>query len=216
VFLIGGGREPEGVRASHAPFLAALEGEAVVFLLEEEGATPERWIGQLDGRARCVIVSRDRPPAPEDLEGAGGVYVAGGWTPGYAEAMAGFQIPAGMPYCGFSAGAAIASSAAIVGGWRLDVRAICPEDAGEDLEAVEPRAGLGLVAFSVDVHAAQWGTLSRLAAAVETGLVDEGYAIDEHTVLTVAPDGARSVAGLGHAWHVRRENGVTAVTPMCA
>jgi cyanophycinase-like exopeptidase len=51
---------------------------------------------------------------------------------------------------------------------------------------------------AVDVHAAQWGTLSRLCAAVSGGLVSGGIAIDEDPAAVVSGDSA-VVAGLGAA-----------------
>ena len=63
--------------------------------------------------------------------------------------------------------------------------------------------GLGLVDGAVDVHAAQWGNVSRLVAAVESGLVPCGLALDECT--TLLPDG--DVAGAGRLWRVTREGG---------
>jgi cyanophycinase len=70
--------------------------------------------------------------------------------------------------------------------------------------------GLGLVPFLIDVHAAQWGTLYRLIHAVlATGR--EGWAIDEGTVLAIAPDGTPTVHGTGAATHVR-PNGPASTT----
>lgn len=95
----------------------------------------------------------------------------------------------------------MAAARAIVGGWRLGERAVCAEEAGEDLDQLEVRDGLGLVPFAVDVHATQWGTLTRLVHAVGAGLVGEGWAIDEGTVLVVDERGVR-VEGLGGAYRV--------------
>ncbi|MGZ4271450.1 MAG: Type 1 glutamine amidotransferase-like domain-containing protein [Solirubrobacteraceae bacterium] len=208
VFLIGGGREDEQVRASHAPFVAACGGGPIVaFALED----PARWEAALRlagaGEVRCLAA----PPTAADLNGAAGVFVAGGLTPAYQEALAGWRAPAHLPYCGFSAGAAIAAHRAIVGGWRRGGRPVLDEDFAEGLDEIEVRDGLGVVEFAVDVHAAQWGTLSRLIAAVSAGLVDEGYAIDEGTVL-VADGPEPRVAGLGHAWRVRTHVGNTVVS----
>jgi cyanophycinase len=61
--------------------------------------------------------------------------------------------------------------------------------------------GMGLVEGAVDVHAAQWGTLGRLVAAVDAPLVKGGAAIDECTLLTMAGP-RRSVHGAGRAWQV--------------
>ena len=86
-------------------------------------------------------------------------------------------------------------------GWRLGGVEVCAEKAGEDLDEVVPRDGLGLVEGAVDVHAAQWGTLGRLVHAVAAGLADAGWAIDEGTVLVLG-DGPPRVEGLGCAYRV--------------
>ncbi|MFI5876243.1 hypothetical protein ACIBAH_28080 [Streptomyces sp. NPDC051445] len=157
----------------------------------------------------------DARAVPEDVDG---VIVCGGLTPAYQEAFGGDPsspggLPAlpsaltrrGIPYAGFSAGAAIAARDAVVGGWLVDGVAVCPPDTAEDLEEIEVRPGLGLVPFGVDVHAAQWGTLGRLAAVVAAGRLAHGVAIDENTVVEVGGgDAARArVAGLGRAHCVR-------------
>jgi cyanophycinase len=108
---------------------------------------------------------------------------------------------------GFSAGAAIAGEWAIVGGWRLGEREVCAEEAGEDLEALTVRPGLGLVPFAVDVHATQWGTLTRLSHAVRAGLAPDGWAVDEGTCLHYDGDRVAGVAGLGSAYRVSGGSG---------
>ena len=208
VFLIGGGREDAQVRASHAPFVAACAGGPIVaFALED----PERWERALRlagaDDVRCLL----EPPSAGDREGAAGVLVGGGSTPGYQEALAGWRVPAELPFGGFSAGAAVAAARAIVGGWRLDGREVCAAEAGEDLDELAVRDGLGLVPFAVDVHATQWGTLTRLVHAVGAGLVDEGWAIDEGTVLVV-DDGSVRAEGLGSAYRVAPRDGVVVVS----
>lgn len=83
---------------------------------------------------------------------------------------------------------------------------MCPPDTAEDLEELDVRPGLGLVPFGVDNHAAQWGTLGRLAAVVADGRLAHGVAIDENTLLEVGGeggDGRARVAGLGRAHSVR-------------
>jgi cyanophycinase len=207
VFLIGGGRDDAQVRASHTPFVEACGGGAIVaFALED----PERWTSALRLAGADDVRCLAAPPAADDLAGAAGVFVGGGWTPGYQEALAGWRAP-DLPYAGFSAGAAVASARAIVGGWRLGERAICAEEAGEDLDQLEIRDGLGLVPFAVDVHATQWGTLTRLVHAVGAGLVGDGWAIDEGTVLVV-DDGAMRVEGFGGAYRVARQKGQVVVS----
>lgn len=156
---------------------------------------------------------------PDDLHG---VLVGGGLTPAYREAVLPAAariralVAAGVPYAGFSAGSAIAASRALLGGWRApDGRPVVDEEVAEDLVGIGVEEGLGLVPFSVDVHAAQWGTLTRLVTAVETGLVPDGVAIDEDTAVLVR-GGVPAVVGTGSAWwvradgagvHVRREPG---------
>jgi len=221
-FLIGGGRDEEQIVASHAPFVraAGTRGPIVAYVLDEGEATDlARWSDALRlagaDEVDAVVIGPDRPPHHEDLAGAAGVFVAGGWTPGYQEAFAaaGDWLRADLPYAGFSAGAAIAAEDALVGGWRIGDLAVCAEEAGEDLEQVEPRAGLGLVPFAVDVHATQWGTLTRVVHAVAAGLVDEGWAVDEGTVLIIEAHGARPrVEGLGCAYEVVAEDHAVLVT----
>ncbi len=206
-FLIGGGREDAQIRASHAPFVAACGGGPIAaFGLED----PERWDGALRLAGATDVRCMAAPPTADDIAAAAGVFVGGGWTPGYQEALAGWRAP-DLPYAGFSAGAAVAPARAIVGGWRLGERAICAQEAGEDIDQLEVRDGLGLVPFAVDVHATQWGTLTRLVHAVGAGLVDEGWAIDEGTVLVV-DDGAVRVEGLGGAYRVARQDGHVVVS----
>jgi cyanophycinase len=65
--------------------------------------------------------------------------------------------------------------------------------------------GLGLVPFAIEVHTSQMGTLTRLIHAVDLGLVPEGWAIDENTVLQV-DDQQFSIYGQGHVYRVWREN----------
>ena len=65
------------------------------------------------------------------------------------------------------------------------------------------RPGLGLVPFAVDVHASQMGTLTRPIHAVELGLVPEGWAIDENTML-VWYGRTYQIYGAGHCYHIQR------------
>jgi cyanophycinase len=216
VFLIGGGRGEDAVRASHAPFVHAVGEKPIVVLVLDEGddTDPDRWTENLTAAGaadvRAVIVSKDRPPTADDVAGAGGVYVAGGLTPGYQEALVGAGtdwLPRAAVFGGFSAGAAIAGEWAIVGGWRVGAREVCAEEAGEDLEQLTVRPGLGLVPFAVDVHATQWGTVTRLIHAVRAGLAPEGWAIDEGTVLVYDGDRVARVEGLGSGYRVSGGDG---------
>ncbi|MCJ0700529.1 Type 1 glutamine amidotransferase-like domain-containing protein [Frigoribacterium faeni] len=141
------------------------------------------------------------------LSDVDGLIVAGGLTPAYLEAViplvdqVRLLVADGLPYLGFSAGAMIAADRALLGGWLIGDVPVCPEDAAEDLDEVTLSGGLGLVDIAVDVHAAQWGTLTRLIAATEAGLVSGGVAIDENTALVVG-DGALTVLGTGSVWRV--------------
>jgi cyanophycinase len=223
-FLIGGGRGDD-VAAAHRPFVRALAGTGpvIVYMLDEPDVEPARWSSTLAAAgasgSTVITVSTDRPARAPDLDGAAGVYVAGGLTPAYRDALVGHGTEwlaaaraAGLPYAGFSAGAAIAAGDALVGGWRATHRgtgiAVCDPDFGEDLDALTVRPGLGLVPFLVDVHAAQWGTLNRLVHAVldpaRPGRATEGWAIDEHTTLETDAGVPVAVHGTGAATHVRR------------
>jgi cyanophycinase len=235
VHLIGGGLDRAAVLASHGPFvddaMAAGDGPIVAYVLDQGPETDlARWTSALAGagasEVRPIPISPTRGPRADDLDGAGGVYVAGGWTPGYRDAL----MAGGMawldvvrreqiPYAGFSAGAALAAERAVVGGWRAKLGghdvAVCPEEAGEDLEALTVRDGLGLVPFCIDVHAARWGTLPRLLHALAIADRSEAWALDEGTAL-VAADGHATVHGLGAAYRVRRTEDGAKVTAHAA
>ncbi|QTE00546.1 Type 1 glutamine amidotransferase-like domain-containing protein [Streptomyces cyanogenus] len=215
VFLIGGGWDRAEV---YEPFLREVRGRRVGCLILDEGdgtAQFERYAAALrTADPGCVPVpllvplgARFEPEAV--LDGVDGLLVCGGLTPAYQDALAecldrlpGLLAARGVPYAGFSAGAAVAARRAVVGGWLVDGVQVCPEETGEDLAEVEVRAGLGLVPFAVDVHAAQWGTLPRLVAAVARGEAPYGVAVDENTLLAVGGDGAR-VSGAGRVHLVR-------------
>ncbi|MGW5767839.1 hypothetical protein ACWEVY_01670 [Streptomyces longwoodensis] len=233
-FLIGGGWDQAAVAAVYGPFVRAAAARAagrvprIGCVVLDEGDGPAqfaRYEPVLRAAGDCAPVpvlvplgGRFAPAAVLDgADGVDGLLVCGGLTPAYQEAFAAdaastasLLAERGVPYAGFSAGAALAARDAVVGGWRADGVAVCPEDAGEDLDEVAVRPGLGLVPFTVDVHAAQWGTLPRLAAAVAAGRVERGVALDEDTVVEVAAgaggDGGAvvRVAGLGRAHVVHR------------
>ena len=152
------------------------------------------------------------------LSGIDALLIGGGLTPAYLDAVVPIideirlLVADGLPYLGFSAGAMIASDSAIIGGWMIGDISVCPPDAAEDLEDVTIVEGLGLIDLAVDVHAAQWGTLSRLVAATEAGLVEGGVAIDEFTALIVGDDSLR-VVGEGSVWMVsQHDDGVLVST----
>jgi len=222
-FLIGGGWNPDATALVYGPLLAASGAQptiaCVVFDEGDGGAHFERWAAMLSATAPCTPV----PVLVSDADGfdvaalgtADAVLVCGGHTPSYAAvlapaapALSAWLAEGSRHYAGFSAGSAIAARDALVGGWRVHGVPVCPEDAGEDLDEVSVVPGLGLVPFTVDVHAAQWGTVNRLIAAVRDGSVGSGIAIDEDTLLVVDGDSQR-VAGLGLVHSVSRtEDGV--------
>ena len=94
-FLPGGGQQASAV---HEAFVPAATGPVVVFVLDEGADTdPLRWSNTLAAAGarelRTVVVSPSSRPSPADLDGAAGVYVAGGLTPGYHAGPAGSSDP---------------------------------------------------------------------------------------------------------------------------
>lgn len=170
-----------------------------------------RWESALRRTSAChpvpVLVRLGEVLDTRALGDAQGVLVCGGLTPAYADALvpAAPQLRAwlaqGRPYAGFSSGAALAATNAVVGGWLHHGREVCPEDASEDLAEVTVRAGLGLVDVSIDVHCDQWRTLPRLKAAVSMTAAGRGLAIDEDTAVHCYLD-RTVVTGLGRTYGV--------------
>jgi cyanophycinase len=241
VHLVGGGWEPAAATTVYGPFLAdaaelADRVPTIACVVLDEGDGGERfnqWAQVLPAVADCrpwpVLVPIGSTLDPAALGAADALLVSGGLTPGYADALVpvadavrGWLADGPRPYLGFSAGAAIASDRAIVGGWRVGDVTVCPEDAGEDLDQLTLVPGLGLTKWSVDVHCAQWGTLPRLIETIRTSPPGHGWGngmgIDENTVVSFDPDGRISVAGLGRAWLVHRGGGrgQAQVTPVQA
>jgi hypothetical protein len=210
--------------AAHAEAAGKLGGARLVMVLVRDGDGPQKYadlvaayeqLGAIDPvpvlRAEGVRIE------PAEFADADGIVVWGGLTPAYRQSLEPAfgeirrLVASGVPYLGFSAGAAIAAERAIVGGWKIDAVEIGTEDASEDLEQLTVEAGIGLIDLAVDVHAVQWGSVSRLIAAVEAGIVDGGVAIDEHTALIVG-DGPLRVAGRGSVWKVTPDTGSVRVS----
>ncbi len=233
VHLVGGGwqDEPDGV--AYAAFVAEAAARAARDGRERPRIAVVAVREDADEHAQKLLVALAPAGAVEPLvtavaEGAvvpagafaqaDGILIGGGLTPAYRDALEPLfetirdLVGDGVPYLGFSAGSAIASTNALVGGWLIGGVAIAPEDVAEDLDDVTVLPGIGLVDVSIDVHVAQWGALSRLVAATEAGLVDAGVGIDENTVL-IAGSGALRVAGAGSVWRVTAsEQGVLVST----
>lgn len=230
VFLLGGGWNEEAYPHTYGRFAAAAGGTrariASVHLEHPDQEVHFGWarsalasVGATD--VFPVFVSRDRPLREDAIAGATGIFVGGGLTPDYYDAIvpqATGWLPAvlegGVPYAGISAGAMIAARQAILGGWHMrrgdrDV-VICSEEVSEDLRDLDVRQGLGLVPFAVDAHASQYGTPTRLLHAVDAGLTEDGWAIDEETMVEFGPDGI-TVAGMGSAYHVRKGSSALSV-----
>lgn len=225
VHLVGGGWTSVHAPAVYGPFLteAAMLARArgrsmpqVAVLAVGEDASDglahaERLDGALSRAGRVattpVVIAEDEAFPAELGEGVDAVLIGGGLTPAYARAVEPIRdrvrelVAHGVPYLGFSAGAAIAARRALVGGWLLGELPVTHPDNGEDLDQLTVVDGLGLVPVSVDVHAAQRGTVTRLVMAVRSGLVGRGVAVDEDTVLIMKRDGG-AVQGAGQAWSV--------------
>ncbi|ANJ27608.1 Type 1 glutamine amidotransferase-like domain-containing protein [Agromyces aureus] len=125
------------------------------------------------------------------------------------------QVASGVPYLGISAGAMIAAEGSLGGGSRIDGVVVAPEEPGEAGTEIEVEAGLGLIDVSVDAHVAQRGNLSRLVAAVESGLIESALGIDERTVLVIGEGGLR-VVGSGSVWRVLPGDGGVLVSTIGA
>jgi len=229
IFLHGGGDHVESRASTFGRFVQALRphpSRPLLLVVAEARETDRetsllayRAIFQAIGLSTDVIAPAFVTPAQPltapmlmHLQPCG-VFVCGGTTPFYREALCidrrwvAYLNDTQIPYGGTSAGAAIAAQSAILGGWQAQRagqrRAILFSGASEGLDQLTVQPGLGLVPFAVDVHASQLGTLLRLIHAVDLGLVPNGWAIDEDTLLEVADHGIH-VYGRGQAYAVER------------
>lgn len=225
IHLVGGGWSPIFSSDVYRSFLAEAEARAAgagrlvpriaIGLVDTDAVSAaeyaEKYAELLRGVASCEPVvttaMNEDQFASSVLSDIDGLFIGGGLTPAYLDAIVPIMneirllVSDGLPYLGFSAGAMIASDAAIIGGWKIGEVPIGHEDISEGLEEVTVVEGIGLVDLAIEPHAAQWGTLARLIAATEAGLVDGGVAIDEDTVLIVG-EGALRVEGAGSVWRV--------------
>ncbi len=237
IFLIGGGWRTESFPQTYGRFLQAASKNAqprIAIIVAEEPDSDSsqqfqrflqafQLIGLNTSEASKIVISAEKPLTKETLAEIEptGIFVCGGLTPAYYDALCidkswlTYLFENKIPYCGFSAGASISAKKAIVGGWQREINnkivEICDENAGEDLDLLDVRSGLGLVPFSVDVHATQWGSLSRLFHTIDANLSNEGWAIDENTMMEINGENIQ-IYGAGNAYKTKRQNGEVVIT----
>jgi cyanophycinase len=238
IFLVGGGPDTLTTPLVWDQFLMEVRDGAaaekrqpriVVVLFDHEGsaehylpAYSSPLIAGLSCQVMALRVRTDEQIAAANFDDADGIVVGGGPTPEYhrglqdAASTISNAVAGGVPYLGFSAGAMVAASTALIGGHLMDGREVCTEEWSEGLDDVTFLPGLGLIPFAVDVHASQAGTLGRAISAVHSRLVDGAVAIDEDTALVVQPGRQHTirVMGKGHAWVVEREGEQTTISMM--
>ncbi|BDZ44264.1 Type 1 glutamine amidotransferase-like domain-containing protein [Naasia aerilata] len=236
IHLVGGGYSEDGAAfaafvreaadRAHASGVIGAPRIAVVVVRDGDGVEHAAKLvaeaahaGDVDERVIALVEGVRAEPGV--LADSDGILVGGGLTPAYLDSLAPLfdeireRVSDGVPYLGFSAGAMIAPERALLGGWRIGGVPVGPEEASEELDDVTIVNGIGLLDVTVEVHTAQWGTLSRLVAATAAGLTDGGIAIDEATALIVGADGVR-VAGAGNVWRVAPGEGGVLVEVLAA
>ncbi|MFF2486068.1 Type 1 glutamine amidotransferase-like domain-containing protein [Microbacterium sp. NPDC058062] len=237
VHLIGGGATTAADARLYAPFVAEAVARAAdagrsrpriaVISLHPEAAEKAAALGELlaeaaTGSAIDVHLTAGRhgepigPGAIADVDGiavGGGVVedVRAGLEPVFSELRR--LVAGGVPYLGVSAGAMIVAEGSLGGGSRIGGVVVSPEDPDEAGDELEIEAGIGLVDVAIEVHVAQRGMLSRLVAAVESGMVAGGLGIDERTALIVG-DSTLRVEGEGSVWRVLPTDGGVLVSTL--
>ncbi|RXZ46548.1 hypothetical protein ESP57_16805 [Agromyces fucosus] len=239
IHLIGGGATTSADAALHAPFVAEAAARAraagrdrpriAVISLHPEAEEKAAALAELltaagDGggiEAHTTAGRPGEPVAPGAIADVDGVAVGGGVV---EDVRAGLEplfgelrrlVSVGVPYLGVSAGAMIAAEGSLAGGTRIGGVAVAPEEPGEPGLELEIEAGIGLVDVAIEVHVAQRGMLSRLVAAVESGLITGGLGIDERTALIVG-DGRLRAEGHGSVWRVLPTEGGVLVSTIGA
>ncbi|WP_137846283.1 Type 1 glutamine amidotransferase-like domain-containing protein [Microbacterium sp. 2FI] len=222
VHLIGGGATTAADAALYAPFVAEASLRAAqagrtrprvaVISLHPEPEEKAAALGELlaeagTGTALELHLTAGGPIELDAIADVDGIAVGGG---NVENVRAGLEpvfdelrrlVADGVPYLGVSAGAMIAAEGSLGSGSRIGGVVVSPEDSGEAGDELEIEVGIGLVDVAIEVHVAQRGMLSRLVAAVESGLIAGGLGIDERTALIVS-DGALRVEGGGSVWRV--------------
>jgi cyanophycinase len=234
IFLAGAGPDPLAFQEVFDRFALDVREHAgrrtprIAVAVHQRGGNLQELVAacaeSLQARIECEIAAvplpDGKPADPGAFAKVDAVVVGGGLTPAYWEALHPAAatirrlVADGAPYLGFSAGAMVAPRRALVGGYKVNGVEVCGEECSEGLDSVDIREGLGLAGFSVDVHAAQAGTLSRAVGAVAAGLVERTVAIDERTAVVLAAlgDGDYDVIGSGHCWDVHRSGGTAVVS----
>lgn len=234
IFLAGAGPDPLAFQEVFDRFALDVREHAgrrtprIAVAVDQRGGNLQELVAAcaepLQARIECDIAAvplpDGKPADPGAFAKVNAVVVGGGLTPAYWEALHPAAatirrlVAEGAPYLGFSAGAMVAPRRALVGGYKVNGVEVCGEECSEGLDSVDIREGLGLAGFSVDVHAAQAGTLSRAVGAVAAGLVERTVAIDERTAVVLAAlgDGDYDVIGSGHCWDVHRSGGTAIVS----
>lgn len=234
IFLAGAGPDPLAFQEVFDRFALDVREHAgrrtprIAVAVHQRGGNLQELVAAcaepLQARIECEIAAvplpDGKPADPGAFAKVDAVVVGGGLTPAYWEALHPAAatirrlVADGAPYLGFSAGAMVAPRRALVGGYKVNGVEVCGEECSEGLDSVDIREGLGLAGFSVDVHAAQAGTLSRAVGAVAAGLVERTVAIDERTAVVLAAlgDGDYDVIGSGHCWDVHRSGGTAIVS----
>ena len=233
VHLVGGGGDPAHDAAVFTTFLSEVTSRAslagrdepiVAIVTVGPGSAHAEELAESLGdnvQTRRSTLAPGDTAALTAVSAVDGIIIGGGVTPDYLAALLPIageirrQVSSGVPYLGFSAGAMIAAERALIGGWRIGGVEVTPEHVSEGLDEITLAQGIGLLDVTVDVHAAQSGSLSRLIAATEAGLIDGGLAIDENTVLVVG-EGALGVLGAGSVWRVSQADGGVLVSTIGA
>lgn len=233
VHLVGGGGDPTHVAEVFGTFLSEVTVQAAqsgrdepivaIITVGPNDAHAEELAASLGDtvQTRRAVLAPGDTAALAAVFAVDGILIGGGVTPDYLAALLPIageirrQVSVGVPYLGFSAGAMIAAERALIGGWRIGGVEVTPEHVSEGLDEITLAQGIGLLDVTVDVHAAQSGSLSRLIAATEAGLIDGGLAIDEDTVLVVG-EGALGVHGGGSVWRVSQADGGVLVSTIGA
>jgi cyanophycinase len=228
IFLIGGGGDQPGAWPdTYGRFLQAAGGEKARLALVAVGATASDAT-EILAFNRNIFLKLELPPAQilelpliqgQHLETSAlaalepsGVCVCGTSTPLCHQVLCQdlewvhWMQEKNLPYCGVSSGAVVAGDRAVMGGWRVtvdgDPHPFQAHWASEGLDDLEVRPGLGLAPFAIECHAGQWGTLTRMIHAVAMELVDQGWAIDEDTLLELGVRGIYT-NGLGHTYRLQ-------------